>query len=353
VPGVLWVALVEKAYAALHGSFSAIESGRIEDALCDCTAGIQIQFPELDDAPSKREPLWRELRTLAGSASYLLGASSRRTVGGGGDDHTSARGIVHGHAYAVLQVVQTSDGLRLLQLRNPWGKTEWTGKWSDADLARAENARVREQIGHTGAADDGIFWLGFDDFCEEFRGLAVCMLPTDMDCDGDMGSEWRGKTAGGCANEDSVADNPQFRLTISRPTEVVLTLTQQDFRVGATEGATRKGHTAIGMYVLYGASLDAARSRSDFHRYRVMSTEPFSYVREATLKLKLDMKGHGSSTSYLIVPCTFDAHEERGFTLRAFTQKGKPSVTLAAAANCLSAALPERSIGGHLTKQQV
>lgn len=43
-------------------------------------------------------------------------------------------GLVDGHAYAVLRVESAvaADGRhRLLQLRNPWGRTEWNGAWSD------------------------------------------------------------------------------------------------------------------------------------------------------------------------------------------------------------------------------
>ena len=81
------------------------------------TGGIKIEFPDLSEAPSRRAPLWAELESLAKNKSYLLGASSKRAADGGGDDQTSARGIVHGHAYSVLQVFKTSDGLQLLQVR--------------------------------------------------------------------------------------------------------------------------------------------------------------------------------------------------------------------------------------------
>ncbi len=47
-----------------------------------------------------------------------------------------------GHAYALLQVREvgtdakradgTDERVRLLQLRNPWGSFEWTGRWSGA-----------------------------------------------------------------------------------------------------------------------------------------------------------------------------------------------------------------------------
>jgi len=43
-------------------------------------------------------------------------------------------GLVTGHAYAVISVMEVeNDGetLNLLRIRNPWGKGEWTGDWSD------------------------------------------------------------------------------------------------------------------------------------------------------------------------------------------------------------------------------
>lgn len=43
-------------------------------------------------------------------------------------------GIMTGHAYGIIDLLEiTSDQKkhRLLIVRNPWGETEWNGKWSD------------------------------------------------------------------------------------------------------------------------------------------------------------------------------------------------------------------------------
>ena len=40
-------------------------------------------------------------------------------------------GLVPGHAYSVIQAIQTKEGVQLLQIRNPWGSFEWSGDYSD------------------------------------------------------------------------------------------------------------------------------------------------------------------------------------------------------------------------------
>ena len=64
-------------------------------------------------------------------------------------------GLRNGHAYSLLGAAVLSDGTKLVQLRNPWGSTEWEGDWSDeSPLWNDTNSHVR------GAAkDDGCFWI--------------------------------------------------------------------------------------------------------------------------------------------------------------------------------------------------
>ena len=49
--------------------------------------------------------------------------------------------------------VYTYDLVWLL-MRNPWGKKEWTGAWSDHDV---HTRKIRRQLFKNPEADDGVF----------------------------------------------------------------------------------------------------------------------------------------------------------------------------------------------------
>lgn len=56
------------------------------------------------------------------------------------------------HAYGLNDIMELEDPhnpeepLRLLRLRNPWGKSEWLGAWSDNSEEMKEGGVYREVI---------------------------------------------------------------------------------------------------------------------------------------------------------------------------------------------------------------
>ena len=151
------------------------------------------------------------------------------------------------------------------------------------------------------------------------------MLPAHWQCASGQG-EWAGATAGGCPNFDTTADNPQFLLSITQPTEVVVTLTQADKRVGAEDDDWN--HASIGLYICTpGPGGGAITSRNMMHRNKVTSVDRFEGAREVTIKTSLRMRTDGS-TSYVVVPMTFKPGIENKFTLRAFSPEGGAAVEL-------------------------
>ena len=75
-------------------------------------------------------------------------------------------GLLTEHAYSLLKVVgtrhpPTGEPTRLVKLRNPWGKLEWRGEWSDSSPLWSPALRDELDDGRT-PGDDGTSWMSFE-----------------------------------------------------------------------------------------------------------------------------------------------------------------------------------------------
>jgi hypothetical protein len=90
------------------------------------------------------------------------------TVYGSGDK----QGLIPGQAYTTLGIV-THNEKKFVKVRNPMGRSEFNGKWSDTDLnSYAVNFRYR--IGHT-RRNDGTFYMELHDYKALFNYTIVGM----------------------------------------------------------------------------------------------------------------------------------------------------------------------------------
>jgi hypothetical protein len=114
----------------------------------------------------------------------LMGASFGSYGGGGGEglngEDMGPKGLVSGHAYTVIDVKafsKTCDAhggpLRLVQLRNPWGKGEWEGAWSDGSEEWKKHRAIRKML-RPKQVDDGAFWMDWNDFVRIFEQIDIC-----------------------------------------------------------------------------------------------------------------------------------------------------------------------------------
>ncbi|CAK9078953.1 Calpain-type cysteine protease DEK1 (Phytocalpain DEK1) (Protein DEFECTIVE KERNEL 1) (AtDEK1) (Protein EMBRYO DEFECTIVE 1275) (Protein EMBRYO DEFECTIVE 80) [Durusdinium trenchii] len=285
-----------KAYAKLHGSYDSIEGGYVNDGLVDLTGGSggihdgwNRRKEEINDGT-----MWATLKGLARDG-HLLGLRTRMLREEGSIPTPAMQVMGKGHAYSLLRVEEV-DGHRLVQLRNPWGNTEWRGKWSDGD-EESWTQKMTKKLGHT-SADDGTFWMAFEDFVLHYRCVYICRV-FDKEWNKKMvSSEWRGETAG----EDLAARAKQDAIfgdlwTKSRGL-LFLTLLQHDAR-GVGEG---DNEVPIGFGVF-----------KDTNLYdRVCDSGTYCYDREVFVDTELTETG---SSPYLIVPTTFKAGQERAFTM--------------------------------------
>jgi len=149
--GEIWVSLLEKAWAKLHGSYARVEGGSPHFAFSQLCG-----LPGYFESHSKLEDVvkfWRQLQDFDKRNFIMLAATH-----GQGENKNDA-GIISGHAYSVIRVIEfrhLGKQVRLLQLRNPWGKGEWKGDWSDESPLWTDELRQRYNVQ---TADDGCFYI--------------------------------------------------------------------------------------------------------------------------------------------------------------------------------------------------
>ncbi|XP_030075856.1 calpain-12-like [Microcaecilia unicolor] len=214
-----WTALLEKAYAKLNGSYSALIQLPMSKAFVDFTGGIVENIN-----PKAPPPDFFGIIQRAVQKRSLMGASiesSSQEI-----EEKNPEGLVKGHAYSFTGVHEVELGswkVRLLRLRNPWGKVEWNGRWSDnSPLWIHLDHTLRAKL-HT-RAEDGEFWMQMDDFKKFFDELDICNL-TPSSVQDDQAEKWtrtyykgawvKGHNAGGCHNNtETFWTNPQFQVTL-------------------------------------------------------------------------------------------------------------------------------------------
>jgi calpain-15 len=88
-------------------------------------------------------------------------------------------GIVSGHAYTILDVQRYQDSQgreqKLIQIRNPWGKFEWKGAFSD----HSPLWKSSDKANFIHPEDDGVFWMRAEDFVQHYKGVGLLAIKPD------------------------------------------------------------------------------------------------------------------------------------------------------------------------------
>ncbi|XP_036041451.1 calpain-3 isoform X5 [Onychomys torridus] len=329
-----WSALLEKAYAKLHGSYEALKGGNTTEAMEDFTGGV-TEFFEIKDAPSDMYKIMRK----AIERGSLMGCSID-TIVPVQYETRMACGLVKGHAYSVTGLEEAlfkGEKVKLVRLRNPWGQVEWNGSWSDgwkdwSFVDKDEKARLQHQV-----TEDGEFWMSYDDFVYHFTKLEICNLTADA-LESDKLQTWtvsvnegrwvRGCSAGGCRNfPDTFWTNPQYRLKLLEEdddpddSEVIcsflVALMQKNRRKDRKLGANL---FTIG-FAIYEVPKEMHGNKQhlqkDFFLYNASKARSKTYInmREVSQRFRLP------PSEYVIVPSTYEPHQEGEFILRVFSEK--------------------------------
>ena len=191
-PYELWVSLLEKAYAKMHGSYARIIGGNPLQALQDLTGFPVYSFNDtwreaaIDEKKASAffKDLLRHRRkgylisiSTPGADTSAYNVDGARANPAEVEARYRAAGLNTGHAYSVLKVRQfLIPRVKLLKIRNPWGTgDEWTGAWGKNSDKWKKHSLVRRSC-NPSKESDGTFWMEWKDAVRFFEGGGVCMV---------------------------------------------------------------------------------------------------------------------------------------------------------------------------------
>uniref|UniRef100_A0A8C5HA12 Calpain 9 n=1 Tax=Gouania willdenowi TaxID=441366 RepID=A0A8C5HA12_GOUWI len=316
-----WSALLEKAYAKMHGSYESLKGGSTMEAMEDFTGGVG----EMYDTKSCPDNMFAIMKKALNRGS-MMGCSIDISSSAESEAKTST-GLVKGHAYSVTGVDEVTirgRKVKLVRVRNPWGQVEWNGPWSDNSrewdsVDSSDKNRIMQN-----SREDGEFWMEFEDFKRNYNKVEICNMTPDALTDNTKrhwevemleGSWIRGSTAGGCRNYiDTFWTNPQFKLRLNDADDdddvcsVVVALMQKGRRKLRKEGMDLQ---TIG-FAMYKDYLS-----KDFFRYNGSMARSKTYInmREVSERFTLP------PGDYVLVPTIFQPHKEADFLVRVFSEK--------------------------------
>ena len=171
----IWVLILEKCWAKIFGSYQRIEAGTAGEAMYPLTGSPQ-QFFIHDDYQNK-DYIYSRIYMANKMKMPMATAVASMAVKDLSKTDVKSAGLVDAHAYSLIraQVVETDDAkmVRLIQIRNPWGKKEWNGDWGDK--SDKWTPKTKAQVNYKDE-DDGSFWIAFEDYCSFFYITTICFF---------------------------------------------------------------------------------------------------------------------------------------------------------------------------------
>ena len=151
-------------------------------------------------------------------------------------------GIVAGHAYSVISCKEY-DGIRLLKIRNPWGRFEWGGAWSDNSSKWTQEYIDYFQPDFNN--QDGTFWIWIEDFFKNFESITVCKVSdwNEVRLKGKFIRLWENEDE----DEDWVLSKFYYSFHLNEAAKIDIWLHQEDKRI---LGADKRRYVEMQILIL-------------------------------------------------------------------------------------------------------
>jgi len=283
----MWMLLIEKAYAKLHGGYKTLTGGSPHEALADLTGCPTTSFSFKDDKVKdmiESGKFWDLIKHFQEEGYIVQVAMPPQDMW---TEHPDPRpgdnvGVLPGHSYSIV-AAKEAKGQKLFQIRNPFGRFIWNGDWSYQ--SGMWNQETIQAFKPDMSGEDGTFWMSYQDLVFNFASLDVCRV-RNWDEVRVRGRFLRYADSANATNEVVVS---KWFYVVDVPTKshLFLTLNQEDERI---EGVLpRRPYIDAGLAVL---KMDKEQGSE------LLFFKDFTIGRSANVELILE------PGSYIVVPRT-------------------------------------------------
>ncbi|KAI1321427.1 calpain 7 [Mortierella claussenii] len=221
----LWPSIIEKAYMKLMGGYDFPGSNSGIDLYA--LTGWIPEHIFIKESNFDSEKQWKRMMSGQRNGVALVTIATGDITDGEAD----RLGLVPTHAYAVLELKEV-QGLRLLQVKNPWSHKRWKGPFSHLDADHWTDELRKELNFDQFAAlknDDGIFWIDYESVCSTFDTIHINWNLETLNHRAVIHAPWPCHY-GPKRDNYNLGYNPQFTLATKvkgfRPCQIWLLLTK-------------------------------------------------------------------------------------------------------------------------------
>jgi len=191
--GSLWINILEKCYAKAKGSYYLLEKGSYEQIIRELT-GAPILIID-----NSNENLLANIKEAC-SKKWIITASAGETEAS--RELLREVGLIPLHTYIIIDIYDlsqldesninfqnnlnisnsqlifsNSNYDNILKIKNPWGKNEWIGDWSDYSNLWRDDLKLKLNYN----PQDNCFYMNFKDFKHYFSKIQICKVHENFD----------------------------------------------------------------------------------------------------------------------------------------------------------------------------
>ena len=165
----LWAILLEKAWIKINGGYTNAFGGLFSEAILSLTGfPTEIIKHKVLDEPRAIYDLFRDIEIGYKEGSIMACGSKSN------DQNVINLGLSPGHAYSIVYPQKWKEkNIFLIKLRNPWGKDNWRGNWSE--YSRLWTEELKKYFRYK-ATNDGTLWIELNDFIRLFDNTYICHI---------------------------------------------------------------------------------------------------------------------------------------------------------------------------------